>query len=160
MPALCPAGTYDRPPLPLEELDPPAWVVLSWRQSHLPLGRLKRQHDWFALSSFERRAAWQTAGRQALDDDQRYSLLSHDHDRVEALAHEARPDLVETRQQLKQRYQRSMPRLVHQQRPRAWRRIAPNFMVGWPTWVTSGWRVNGRDRRYVMTSVPGTLPNS
>jgi hypothetical protein len=153
MPALCPAGTYDRPPLPLEELDPPAWAVLSWRQSHLPLGRLKRQHDWFALSSFERRAAWQTAGRQALDDDQRYSLLSHDHDRVEALAHEARPDLVETRRQLKRRYQRSMPRLVHQQRPRAWRRIAPNFMVGWPTWFSNR-RAGLRDKYFRLITAP------
>ena len=58
MPELCPAGTHDRPPLPLDELDPSAWAVLSWRQGHLPLGRLKRRSDWYALSSLERRAAW------------------------------------------------------------------------------------------------------
>jgi hypothetical protein len=34
MPALCPAGTHDRPPL--DELDPPAWAVLTWRRGHGP----------------------------------------------------------------------------------------------------------------------------
>ena len=153
MPALCPAGTHDRPPLPLDDLDRSAWVVLSWRQGHLPLGRLKRQSDWCALSNLERRAAWQTADRRGLDDDQRYSLLSHHWDRVETLAHEARPDLVQTRQQLKERYQRSMPLLVHQQQPRAWRRIAPNFMVGWPTWFSNR-RVGLRDKYFRLVTAP------
>jgi hypothetical protein len=148
MPAFCPAGTHDRPPLPIDELDQPAWALLSWRQGHLPLSRLRRQSDWYALSNLERRAAWRTADRRGLDDDQRYSLLSHHHDRVEALAHEARPDLVETRQQLKQRSQRSMPRLGYQQRPRrAWRRVAPSFMVGWPTWFSNR-RAGLRDKYF------------
>jgi hypothetical protein len=153
MPALCPTGTYDRPPRPIDQLDPQAWAVLSWRQGHLPLGRLKRQSDWYALSNLERRAAWQTADRRGLDDDQRYSLLSHHRDRVEALAHEARPDLVETRQQLKQLSQRSMPRLGYQQRPWAWRRIAPNFMVGWPTWFSNR-RAGLRDKYFRLVTGP------
>jgi hypothetical protein len=153
MPALCPAGTHDRPPLPLDDLDPSAWAALSWRRSHLPLGRLKHQSDWFALSSLERRAAWQTADRRGLDDDQRYSLLSHHHGRVEALAHEARPDLVETRQQRKQRYQRSTPPLVPQQRPQAWRRTAPNFMIGWLTWFSNR-RTGLRDKYFRLVTAP------
>ena len=104
-------------------------------------------------SSLEHRAAWRTADRRGLDDDQRYSLLSHHHDRVEALAHEARPDLVETRQQLKQRSQRSIPRLVHQQRPRAWQRIAPNFMVGWPTWFSNR-HAGLRDKYFRLVTAP------
>lgn len=153
MPELCPAGTHDRPPLPLDELDPPAWAVLSWRQGHLPLGRLKRRSDWYALSSLERRAAWRAADRRGLDDDQRYSLLCHHHDRVEALAHEARPDLVATRQQLRQRSQRAIPRLVHKQRPRAWRTAVPNFMVGWPTWFSNR-RAGLRDKCFRMVTAP------
>ena len=154
MPALCPAGTHDRPPLPIGELDQPAWALLSWRQGHLPLSRLKRQSDWYALSNLGRRAAWRTADRRGLDDDQRYSLVSHHHDRVEALAHEARPDLVETRDQLKQRHQRSMPRLGYQQRPRrAWRRVAPNFMVGWPTWFSNR-RAGLRDKYFRLLTAP------
>jgi hypothetical protein len=153
MPALCQAGTRDRPPLLLHELDPTAWAALSWRQSHLPLGRLQRQSDWFALSSLERRAAWRTADRRGLDDDQRYSLVSHHRERVEALAHEARPDLVESRQQLEQRHQSAMPRVGYQQRPPARRRIVPNFMVGWPSWFSNR-RAGLRDKYFRLVTAP------
>jgi hypothetical protein len=151
MPELCPVGTHDRPPLPIDELDPPAWAALSWRQRHLPLRRLKRQRDWYALSNLERRAAWRVADRRGLDDDQRYSLLCHHHDRVQALSHEVRPDLVETRQQLKQGSQHSMPRLAHQQRPRAWRRVALLFMAGWPTWFSNR-RAGLRDKSFRLVT--------
>ncbi len=39
MPPLTPAGTFDRPPLPVGELDPRAWAALCWRQVYLSLGR-------------------------------------------------------------------------------------------------------------------------
>lgn len=152
MPALCPAGIHDRPPLPVEELDPLAWAVLSWRQDHLPLGRLKRKSDWYALSNLEHRAAWRTADRRDLDDDQRYSLLTHHRDRVEALAHGAHPELVETRQQRRQRYPRSIPLLVHHRRLR-WRRVVPNFMVGWPTWFSNR-RAGLRDKYFRLVTAP------
>jgi hypothetical protein len=136
MPPLCPAGTQDRPALPVAELDPSAWAVLIWRQGHLPLRRLKRKSDWYALSNLEYRAARSTAARRALDDDQRYSLISQHRDQVEALAHEARPDLVETPKRRREGYQRSIP-LVGLRRPSTWRRLVPNFMVGWPTWFAN-----------------------
>lgn len=157
MPPLCPAGTFDRPPLPVEELDPQAWSVLSWRQEHLPLGRLKRQSDWSALSNLEYRAAWRVAGRRRLSDDQRYSLLSRHRDRVEALAHDARPDLVETRQQRRRRYTSSAPLvavpIVVRKRRSTWRRLVPSFMVGWPTWFGNR-RTDLRDSYFRLVTAP------
>ena len=157
MPPLCPAGTHDRPPLAVEELDPPAWSVLSWRQEHLPLDHLKRQSDWFALSHLEHRAAWRIAERRHVDDDQRYSLLCHHRDRVEALAHDARPDLVETRQQRMQRYAGSVPLvavpMVARQRRPTWHRLVPNFTVGWPAWFGNR-RTGLRNRYFRMVTAP------
>src|ERR1700712_2229022 len=37
MPPLTPAGTMNRPPRDVKDLDPRAWGVLSWRQDHLQL---------------------------------------------------------------------------------------------------------------------------
>ena len=152
IPPLCPAGTHDRPPLPVGELDAAVWAVLLWRQDHLPLRRLKRKSDWYALSNLEHRAARGLAERRALDDDQRYSLLTNHRDRVEALAHEARPDLVETREQRWQRYPRSMPLVGHRRRS-TWQRLVPNFMVGWPTWFSNR-RSGLRDRYFRLVSAP------
>jgi hypothetical protein len=42
LPALTAAGTMDRPPLPVTDLDGRAWTALRWRQDHLPLGRQLR----------------------------------------------------------------------------------------------------------------------
>ena len=93
LPALTPAGTQDRPPLPVADLDRRAWTMLRWRQDRLPLARLKRHSDWQALSHLEQNAAWRLAGRLGLDDDQRYSLISHHADQVERRIAAARPDL-------------------------------------------------------------------
>jgi hypothetical protein len=82
MPALDPAGTMDRPPLPVADLDARAWSVLRWRQDHLPLRRLHSPSDAAALDHLERGAAWQVATRLGLGDDQRYSLISHHADAV------------------------------------------------------------------------------
>lgn len=157
LPPLCPAGTADRPALPVEDLDPPAWSVLSWRQEHLPLGRLKRQSDWYALSHLEHRAAWRIADRRHLDDDQRYSLLSQHRDRVEALARDARPDLVETRRERMQRYAGSrplvtVPMVVRKRRP-TWRRVFPSLVVGWPSWFANR-RTGLRDSYFRLVTAP------
>ena len=75
LPALAPAGSLDRPPLPAADLDARAWAVLRWRQDHLPLDRLGGTGDLQALSHLERAVAWRLAGQFRVDDDQRYSLL-------------------------------------------------------------------------------------
>ena len=138
MPALTPAGTWDRPALDITELNPDAWASLCWRQQRLPLSRLRRRWQWSALDSLEQGAAWRVANAFQVDDDQRYSLLTHHMNHVEALAHEAHPELVETRQQLRDRYA-SGALLAAVSGHRRWRRhrLVPNFMVGWPTWFSN-----------------------
>jgi hypothetical protein len=145
MPPLTPAGTLDRPPLPVEQLDARGWMILCWRQEHLPLDRLRGKGDWHALSSLEQRAAWRVADRCGLDVDQRYSMLVQHHNRVETLAHAARPQVVETWQQLKDRHGQGGSLLVHGRY--RWRRFVPNFMVGWPTWFANR-RAGLRDKRF------------
>ena len=94
LPALTPAGTLDRPPLPVADLDGRAWTVLRWRHEHLPLDRVRRSGDLQALSHLERAAAWRLAGRLGLDDDQRYSLVWHHDHQVAERANQARPGLA------------------------------------------------------------------
>jgi hypothetical protein len=86
MPPLMPTGTLDRPALALDDLNPPAWQVLRWRQEHLPLQRLRRRSHYEALWHLESRAAWRASSRLGLDDDQRYSLSQHYLEHVERLA--------------------------------------------------------------------------
>ena len=86
LPALTPAGTLDRPPLPVADLDARAWTVLRWRQAHLPLRRLRGPGDLRALINLERAAAWRVADRLGLDDDQRHSLVWQHAGRVGQLA--------------------------------------------------------------------------
>lgn len=61
MPAPTPAGTMDRPPLAVQDLDPRAWTVLAWRQDHLPLHRIRRTWHADALHALEQHVAWQLA---------------------------------------------------------------------------------------------------
>jgi hypothetical protein len=128
--ALTPAGTLDRPPLPVTDLNARAWTVLRWRQDHLPLGRLRRASDREALANLERAAAWRLGQDLGLDGDQRHSLVHHHSDQVERLVARARPDLP----------------------PRAWptprwpRRPGPlSFTVGWAAWFRNR-QVGLRDR--------------
>jgi hypothetical protein len=130
MPALTPAGTLDRPPLPVTDLNARAWTVLRWRQDHLPLGRLRRTSDREALANLERATAWRLGQDLGLDDDQRHSLVRHHSDQVERLVARSRPDLP----------------------PRAWpasrrrRRPGPlSFTVGWAAWFRNR-QVGLRDR--------------
>ena len=97
LPALTPAGTLDRAPLPVSELDGRAWAALRWRQDHLPVGRLRRPSDREALLHLERNEAWRVADRLAVDDDQRYSLISHHASEVGRRVERARPDLPRRR---------------------------------------------------------------
>lgn len=137
-------------------MDPGAWAVLCWRQEHLPLARLRRRWQWHALSHLEMRAALRVAERFQLDEDQRYSLLNHHQDRVEALAHQARPDIVETRQQLRERH-RSGPYMRVVSGPRRfWERHVPRFMVGWPTWFANR-RVGLRNMYFRVVTAPRYL---
>jgi hypothetical protein len=129
LPALAPAGTLDRPPLPVADLDGRAWAVLRWRQDHLPLGQLHRPGDLQALSHLERAAAWRLAERLSLDDDQRYSLLRQHDDQVKRRAAQARADLARP----------AAPT------PRARRRRFANVTVGWAAWFGNR-RVGLRDR--------------
>jgi Clp amino terminal domain, pathogenicity island component len=123
LPALTPAGTLDRPPLPVADLDARAWTVLRWRQAHLPLRRLRGPGDLRALINLERAAAWRVADRLGLDDDQRHSLVWQHAGRVGQLA--ARTDLVG-----------SAPRRPPRRR---------GVTVGWATWFGNR-QVGLRDR--------------
>jgi Clp amino terminal domain, pathogenicity island component len=130
LPPLTPAGTMDRPALPLGQLDGGAWSVLRWRQDHLPLDYLRRPTHRQALSRLEQKAAWRVADQLGLDDDQRYSLIRHHGDQVEQRMAAARPDLA------------TPPRA--RTRPRH-RRGLLNVTVGWDAWLQNR-RVNLRDR--------------
>jgi hypothetical protein len=129
-PALAPAGTMDRPPLPVADLDGRAWSALRWRQDHLPLKRLRRRSDWEALSQLERNTAWRLAAQLGLDDDQRYSLVRQHAGQVEQRMATARPDLAR-----RPGTPRRLPR----------RSALLNVTVGWGMWLRNR-RVNARDR--------------
>jgi hypothetical protein len=138
LPPLTPAGTLDRPPLPVADLDSRAWSMLRWRQDHLPLARLKRTSDLQALSHLEQSAAWRLAERLALDDDQRYSLIWHHDDQVQRRVAAARPDL---------RAQGRTP-------GRALRRRALlPVTVGWGVWCHNRW-VNVREYWFRLRTLP------
>jgi hypothetical protein len=138
LPALTPAGTLDRPPLPVADLNARAWAVLRWRQDHLPLGRLRRTGDLRALIRLERTAAWRVADRLALDDDQRHSLVWQHAGQVAQLTARARTDLVGSvpRPGPGRRAQRP----GSHQPPRR-----PGVTVGWAAWFDNR-RVGLRDR--------------
>jgi hypothetical protein len=149
LPATTPAGTLDRPPLPVSELDSRALAMLRWRQEHLPLRRVRSRSTWRALWSLEHSAAWRLGLKLRLDDDQRYSLLRHHADQVEQLMAEARPDLVPSPPPNASgwyRYVRTRP--WHSRR--VWRLL--RFTVGWGTWLGNR-RVGLRDRWFRLTTL-------
>ncbi len=134
LPPLTPAGTLDRPPLPLAELDQRAWAYLCWRQDHLPLASLRRQQDWFSLQHLERRTAWRVASRLRLDDDQRYSLCHRHSEHVEVRVAQARPDIVRQREDNPAIFMVSMSGQFLRWARRKW---IPSFTVGWGTWFSN-----------------------
>ncbi len=156
MPALTPAGTMDRPALPVDELDPAAWAVLSWRQEHLPLRRLRSAGRYHALCHLESRACSLIATNRGLDDDQRHSLLRHHLDRVEQLVAQAHPELIDDRSARILSPTTSLPiaRIVTA-RAHPWRRRRRRwlgFTVGWGTWFSNR-RVGMRDRWFRLVTV-------
>ena len=145
LPPLAPAGTMDRAPLPVAELDGRAWAALRWRQDHLPVGRLRRPSDRDALLHLERNEAWRVAGRLALDDDQRYSLISQHASEVGRRVERARPDLPPPPSP-RDRAQARAVAVARRRRPRPGRTVAlRNVTVGWGTWLGNR-RVGLRDR--------------
>jgi hypothetical protein len=146
-----PAGTLDRPPLPIDELPADVWGVLSWRQEHLPLRRLRHRRDWGGLYHLECRAVWRLAARAHVNADAESSLLHHHIEEVERRAFAAAPDIVDTRP--KANSSRPIGSMVRHKvgyrrgryrRPR-WMRV-PNVFVGWPTWF--GNRAVGLNARW------------
>jgi hypothetical protein len=140
LPAPTPAGTLDRPPLPVADLDARAWAVLRWRQANLPLARLRRPGDLRALIHLERAAAWRVADRLGLDDDQHHSLVWQHSSHVGQLIARARTDLVGSSE-----LQRQQSRRSRRQQSRRPRRRYPTITVGWATWFSNR-RVSLRDR--------------
>lgn len=134
LPAPTPAGTLDRPPLRVGDLDARAWAVLGWREDHLPVRRLRRAGDLQALAHLERAEAWHLATRLGLDDDQRYSLVQHHADQVAQRAARAHPDLA-----------RSAGATAAARRPPRRRPQFLNVTVGWAAWFGNR-RVDLRDR--------------
>jgi hypothetical protein len=151
MPPLTPAGTLDRPPLPVAELDPTAWAALVWRQQHLPVDRLRVPTDWISMYHVERHAAGRVAARLDLDDDQRASLHVHHVAEVERRAALAAPIVVETREQLIARYRQHGP---DPRRPFEvwWQRNMPRWSVGWPTWFANR-GVGLREKRFRLITL-------
>jgi hypothetical protein len=87
---------------------------------------------------------WRLVSKLGLDDDQRYSFLSHHRERVEKLMTRARPDLApdppETRGAL-------WLAVMRKRRRRRWLR----FTIGWGTWFHNRW-VGIRDRWFTLTT--------
>jgi Clp amino terminal domain, pathogenicity island component len=150
MPPLTPSGTLDRPPVPVENLNPQAWSALCWRQAHLPLDKIKRQGHYDALNDLEGRSAWRISSKLGLDDDQRYSLSRHHSERVEQRAAKATPDFVALRSAQPSgpamlsftTSQRRFSRLPH------WL----SFTVGWGTWFGNR-RVGLRNRWFYLRTL-------
>lgn len=142
MPPLMPAGTLDRPALDVDQLDPRAWRVLTWRQEHLPLSRVHRAGHLAALESAEQRAAWRVADEAEVDDDQRYSLFDHHRRAVEQRIAPVRAQFG---------HPHPAGEGVSGWISRRRRRRAPNFLVGWPTWFANR-RAGMRDRWFRLTS--------
>jgi hypothetical protein len=155
LPALTPAGTMDRAPLPVPDLDAGAWAALRWRQDHLPVGKLHRLSDREALLHLERDAAWRLAGRLALDDDQRYSLISHHASAVQERVERVRPDLAKPPSAHDHAQARAVALSRRHRRGR--RALGPasalrNVTVGWGVWFGNR-RVGLRDRWFRLRTI-------
>ena len=147
VPPLTPAGTLDRPPFPIDELDPAVWSRLVWRQQRLPVHRLRSRSAWAGLCAVEERAAWRLCDRSGVDDDQRYSLVHHHRAAVEARLAAARPDLAPA-----PRRPPGRATVLHVAAGRGRRRRRMlRFTVGWGTWFANR-RVGLRDRWFWLTT--------
>jgi hypothetical protein len=89
-----PAGTMDRPPLPLSDLPEAVWAELRDRQRRLPIRRLRHAWQAYALCHNEDRMARRIVNRHDVSNDERYSLLHYHFDTVKGLAAEAVPEIL------------------------------------------------------------------
>lgn len=138
LPPLPPAGSLDRPPLPVTELDERARRVLAWRHDHLPLDRLRRAGHRQALSRLERDEASRLADRLGLDEDQRYSLIWHHDAAVEQQVAVASPGLAGS-PELRVPWPLRHPGLLA-------------VAAGWAVWLDNR-RVNLRDRWFKLRTL-------
>ena len=143
MTPLMPAGTAGRPPLPVEQLDARAWSLLGWRQENLPLNQVRREGHYLALRRLETRAVCRVSDKLELDDDQRYSLLTHHLERVEQRAAKPKPKPMQQRS-LEPRQGFATMGFGYRRR-RSFRPRWLNFTVGWGTWLGNR-RVGVHDR--------------
>ena len=144
MPPFTAAGTMDGPALEIESLDARAWRVLSWRQDHLPLDRVRKPPAAAALLAMEQRVAWRIADQACVDDDQRYSLRTRHRLGVQHRLGAVHPELVDSRGNMR------ISGAIFDRRLRR-RTGLPNFMVGWPTWFGNR-RTGLRDRWFERTT--------
>lgn len=140
LPPLVPAGTMDRPALPVPELDERAWRVLRWRQDHLPLHKVGRRSDCAALEHLEQHAAWRLSTRLSLDDDQRYSLYRRHLDEVRRRVLAVNPAVAAAPPPPPQAARRAVKRLMWRGRFHGY--LA--FLGGWRIWFGNR-RVAARD---------------
>jgi Clp amino terminal domain, pathogenicity island component len=158
LPALAAAGTMDRAALPVSELNGRAWDALRWRQEHLPVGRLRRPSDREALLHLERDEAWRLADRLSVDDDQRYSLVSHHASEVGTRVARARPDLPGAPSPRDRAQARATALSRRHRRHRRQGRSGSvsftlrNVTVGWGVWFGNR-RVGLRDRWFRLRTI-------
>jgi hypothetical protein len=155
LPPLTPAGTMDRAPLPVAELDGRAWDALRWRQEHLPVGRLRRRSDREALLHLERDEAWRLADRLALDDDQRHSLASHHASAVGRRVDRSRPELLGAPTARDRAQARATALSRRHRRHRGGRGLAltlRNVTAGWGAWFGNR-RAGVRDRWFRLRTI-------
>ena len=87
-----PAGTGNRPALPISELDPIAWNALVVRASQLPVQHVHDRLDFMVLGAEEFRAALRIGRALDVDDDdQLFSLARRHRDHVEKLVAQLGP---------------------------------------------------------------------
>jgi hypothetical protein len=79
---------------PISKEPPELWAELRHRQERLPLRRLHRRSDWYAISHNEQRAVRRLANRYDLSETQGFSLLNRHLDEVRRRAAAAAPDVV------------------------------------------------------------------
>jgi len=115
--------------MPIEDLDPRAWSLMSWQQAHLPLDRVRSRSDWESLGMVEWKVAWRVVSQLGLEDRQSFSVYVHHHEEVDRRLKEARPDLAidhrvdgdRVRARAEFRHPFNRPHFL-------------NFTVGWGAW--------------------------
>jgi len=156
IPRLVAAGYLDRPILSEADLDSRAWQVLTWRQAHLPLDILRNPSDWKCLRRLECESARRMYRRLHLHEDQELSLLDHHLQRVQQIAHDARPDLVPPVPPPRRLDRAPVAIQLNQggpRRPRHRQLAFLSFTIGWGTWFGNRWSGIKRRRDWIQTQL-------